>query len=51
MYKNFADVSGFCVMVFFLFLARVGRVRVLVRVPLDRCRFSGNFGKLYVSLT
>ena len=28
--KNFGDVSGFSVIVFFLFLARLGRVRVLV---------------------
>ena len=30
---------------FFLFLARVGKARVLVHAPVDRWRFSGNFGK------
>ena len=38
-------------MFFFLFLARVDKARVLVQLPLDRWRFSGNFGKSYVSLT
>ena len=36
---------------FSLFTAGMGRVRALVHVPLDRWRFSGNFGKLYVSMT
>ena len=38
-------------MVFFLFLAEVGGARATVQIPLDRWRFSGNFGKSYVSLT
>ena len=42
--KNFADVSSFCVIVFFLFLARVGGVTVLVRLLFERSRYSGNFG-------
>ena len=29
----------------------MGGARVLVQVPLDRWRFSGNFGKSYVLLT
>ena len=41
---HFADVSGFCVIVFFLFLARVGKVTDPIQLPLERCRFSGNFG-------
>ena len=49
--KNFGDVSGFCVIVFFLFLARVGGVTVLVRLPLDRWRYSGNFGIPHFALT
>ena len=40
--KIFGDVSSFLVMRFFLFLARVGGVTVLVRLPLDRWRYSGN---------
>ena len=49
--KNFADVSGFCVIVCFLFLARVGGVTVLVRLPLDRWRYSGNFDIRHKLLT
>ena len=51
MYKKFGDLSGFCVIVFFLFLARVGRVTVLVRLPLERSRYSGNFGIRHFALT
>ena len=36
---------------FSLFTAGWVGARVLVQVPLDRWRFSGNFGKLYVSMT
>ena len=49
--KNFADVSSFCVIVFFLFLARVGGVTVLVRLLLERSRYSGNFGIRHKLLT
>ena len=41
--KNFADVSGFLVMRFFLLIARVGGVMVLVRLLFERSRYSGNF--------
>ena len=36
---------------FFLIYGGMGGARVLVHVPLGRWRFSGNFGKLYVSMT
>ena len=49
--KIFGDVSSFCVIVFFLFLARVGGVTVLVRLPLERSRYSGNFGIRHKLLT
>ena len=49
--KNFGDVSSFCVIVFFLFLARVGGVTVLVRQPLERSFYSGNFGIRHKLLT
>ena len=49
--KNFGDVSSFCVIVFFLFLARVGGVTVLVRLPLERSFYSGNFDIQHKLLT
>ena len=41
--KNFGDLSSFCVIVFFLFLARVGGVTDPVRLLFERSRYSGNF--------
>ena len=49
--KNFGDVSSFCVIVFFLFLARVGGVTVLVRLLFERSRYSGNFDIRHKLLT
>ena len=36
---------------FFLIDGGMGGARVMVQIPLDRWRFSGNFGKSYVSMT
>ena len=49
--KNFADVSGFLVMRFFLFLAQVGGVTVLVRLLFERSCYSGNFDIQHKLLT
>ena len=49
--KNFGDVSGFCVIVFFSILARVGGVTDPVHLLLDRSRYSGNFGIRHFALT
>ena len=49
--KTFGDVSSFLVMRFFLFLARVGGVTVLVQLPLDRWRYSKNFDIQHKLLT
>ena len=38
-------------MAFFLIYGGMGGATALVQVPLDRWRFSENFGKSYVSMT